>query len=329
MDFPPFAFQKDGELTGVGKDIADGMSNLCPNLEIKVVQVDWEDCWTAADGGKLGQKVANGTLDGCMTYTHARGRRDELAEFSDAILKTNPAGLLTLLDEDGHPKVDGMDDLDGRTIIDVGGWAPTKDTFKYVYNKCTFEKYSENVNLVVATGDSPNDVAMEMLRRGEGDAIFIYANQATNFADCDENSAWNCSLWEDFGSGFAYVQSGQMSYTVNGTTLALSRPGSGIREKLRPCLQEFMQTKDYYEICKKYEITNQCFPNKYFSEDIASRNPYQLETHEHTGDCSDGFCSCDVRAVPMDESGAVMSSSALAAWVFFIASTTMVIAAVF
>jgi hypothetical protein len=31
----------------------------------------------------------------------------------------------------------------------------------------------------------------------------------------------------------------------------------------------------------------------------------------------------------MDESGAAMSSSALAAWVFFIASTTMVIAAVF
>jgi hypothetical protein len=90
-----------------------------------------------------------------------------------------------------------------------------------------------------------------------------------------------------------------------------------------------MQTKDYYEICKKYEITSQCFPNQYFSEDSVSRNPYLLETHEHTGDCSDGFCACDVRAVPMDESGAVMSSSALAAWVFFIASTTMVIAAVF
>ena len=114
MDYPPFAFQEDGELVGVGKAIADGMSNLCPNLEIKVVQVDWEDCWSAEGGGKLGQAVANGTLDGCMTYTHARGRRDELAEFSDAILKPNPAGLLTLLDEYGRPMVDGMDDLDGR-----------------------------------------------------------------------------------------------------------------------------------------------------------------------------------------------------------------------
>ena len=182
MDYPPFAYKKNGELTGIGKDVADGMTNLCPNLHINVVQVDWEDCWSSKNGGQLGRAVANGTLDGCMTYTHARGRRDELAEWSDAIMKPNPAGLLTLLDESGHPLVDGMDDLEGRTIIDVGGWAPTGDTFPYVNNKCTHEKYSTNVDIIVATGDSSddnnNDVAMEMLRRGEGDAIYIYANQA-------------------------------------------------------------------------------------------------------------------------------------------------------
>ena len=117
-----------------------------------------------------------------------------------------------------------------------------------------------------------------------------------NYADCNEESDWDCTLWEDFGTGFAYVQSGQPSYSINGTTLALSRPGSGIREILRPCLQEFMQTKEYHEICQKYDITNQCFPNKYFSEEDVARNPYQLETNEQTGDCSDGFCSCDIRA---------------------------------
>ena len=117
VNYPPFAFQQDGELTGVGLDIANGMSNLCPNLEINVVEIDWELCWSSENGGQLGQAVANGTLDGCMTYTHTRGRRDELAEFSDAILlEPNPAGLLTLLDENGLPNVDGMDDLDGRTI---------------------------------------------------------------------------------------------------------------------------------------------------------------------------------------------------------------------
>jgi ABC-type amino acid transport substrate-binding protein len=30
VDYPPFAFQKDGELTGVGRE------GHCPNLEIKV-----------------------------------------------------------------------------------------------------------------------------------------------------------------------------------------------------------------------------------------------------------------------------------------------------
>lgn len=268
VDFPPYAFQTpDGELTGFGIDMANGMNNLCPKLQIKVVETAWDDCWTANDNGDgtLGEAVANGTLDGCMTYTHTRGDRDELAEFSDAILKPTAAGLLTLLDSEGNPIVDGKDDLKGRTILDVGGWAPPTDTLKYIHNKCTFEKYSQDLTQVVANGEVANDVAMQMLRDGEGDAIYIYADQANRYAKCDESSAWNCSLWEDFGTGFAYVQSGQTDYVVNGTTLALSPKGSGIREILRPCIRDFMQTKDYYDICVKYNVINECFPNQYFS----------------------------------------------------------------
>lgn len=57
-----------------------------------------------------------------MTYTHSAGVRDERADFSDAILQDNQAaGLLTLLDVDGNPLISGLDNISGRTIIDVGG----------------------------------------------------------------------------------------------------------------------------------------------------------------------------------------------------------------
>ena len=37
VDYPPYAFQTaDGELAGIGKDIADGMTALCEDIEINV-----------------------------------------------------------------------------------------------------------------------------------------------------------------------------------------------------------------------------------------------------------------------------------------------------
>ena len=94
--------------------------------------------------------------------------------------------------------------------------------------------------MIVANGDVANDVAMQILRNGTGDAIFLYAEQAQEYGVCPEGSVWNCSLWEGLGTEYAHVQTGQFGYTINGTTLSLSRKGSGIRELLRPCLQEFL-----------------------------------------------------------------------------------------
>ena len=248
VDYPPYAFQTpDGELAGFGKDVSEGMSALCPDLEIVVVQEMWANCWTSEGGGALGPSVTDGTLDGCLTYTHTMGVRDDLADFSDAILDDNKAaGLLTLLDDDGRPTVSGMDDLAGRTIIDVGGWAPTADGLGYVTNHCLDDNYSSNMTVVVADGDVANDEATRMLRAGEGDAIFIYADQADEYSQCPEGSAWNCTLWEGFGTEYAYVQTGQFGYAVNGTTLSLSRKGSGIREVLGPCMAQFLATEEYY-----------------------------------------------------------------------------------
>ncbi|KAL7526700.1 hypothetical protein ACHAWF_001879 [Thalassiosira exigua] len=295
IDYPPYAFQSDdGELAGFGKDVADGMTALCDDLEIIVVKEDWVNCWSSEGGGALGASVANGTIDGCMTYTHTQGVRDELAEFSDALLQDNrAAGLLTLLDEDGKTKVTGLDDLSGKTIIDVGGWAPTADGLTFVTNQCTGEKYAQDYTLVVADGDVANDVAMRMLRDGKGDAIFIYANHAHEYQKCPEGAAWNCTLWEGFGTEYAYIQTGQYAYAVNGTTLALSPKGSGIREKLRPCMRKFMATKEYYDICVKYDLEKLCYPNGYFPADAPAKAAYDLPTKEHEGDCSTGYCPCD------------------------------------
>jgi hypothetical protein len=44
-----------------------------------------------------------------------------------------------------------------------------------------------------------------------------------------------------------------LGHAKNGTTLALSRKGSGIGEIVNPCLQKFLKTKEYYDICKEYD----------------------------------------------------------------------------
>ena len=135
VDYPPFAYQTpNGELAGFGLDIANGMNDLCEDINIEVVQEAWENCWTSDN--QVGTSIASGKLDGCMTYTHSAGVRDERADFSDAILQDNQAaGLLTLLDDDGNPLISGLDNISGRTIIDVGGWAPTADALQFVMNK--------------------------------------------------------------------------------------------------------------------------------------------------------------------------------------------------
>ena len=85
IDYPPYAYQtKDGQLTGFAKDFADGLTALCDDLEVIVVKEEWSNCWSDSEdsnGGSLGASVANGVLDGCMTYTHTK-ERDAAAEFS-------------------------------------------------------------------------------------------------------------------------------------------------------------------------------------------------------------------------------------------------------
>ena len=295
VNWPPYAYinETTGQLAGFGKDIADGMTALCDDLTIEVVQVPWADCWSSANGGSLGAAVEDGTLDACMTYTSTWGVRQDFADFSYAILDDNrAAGLMTLL-QDGVPKVNGLSDLSGLTIIDVGGWAPTADGLGYVKNKCTDESYSSNYTLVVGDG---NDAAMKMLRDGEGDALFIYADAASTYqcAASDVQQTWDCNLWKGFGTEYAYVQTGQFGYAKNGTTLALAKKGSGVPAQINSCLSSFLQTKAYYDICVFHGFADSCYRNSFFPDNAGMQNHYNKETDELTTDCHTGYCKCPI-----------------------------------
>jgi len=296
INYPPYAYQNSttGELSGFGADIARGMNAMCTDVQIEIVQAVWSDCWSAAGGGTLGAKLENGTVDACMTYTHTQGIRNVYAEFSGGILNVNKAaGLIAPLAPNGLPLVTGQDTLLNKTVVDVGGWAPTADGLGFVENKCTGQPYSSNYTLLVG---KDNDESLRMTLNGTADAMFVYSDQAKNYqckAGVDQTE-WDCNLWAGFGKTFAYVQTGQFGYVVNGTTLALAKKGSGVAAKVNPCLQRFMETKEYYDVCQKHGLTAQCYPNQYFTAQDYVPKEYNLPTKRHTGDCTSGYCPCVV-----------------------------------
>jgi len=297
-NYPPYAERDaNGELSGFGYDIAKGMTALCDDIEIEVVHAPWSSCWSSANGGQLGEGLENGEFDACMTYTHTQGIRNHFADFSYGILNVNKAaGLIVLLNETtGQPlKVDGQSDLDGIKVVDVGGWAPTADGIGYVENKCKGQPYS--LNYEMTTAPNGNDEALRMLREGHGDAVFIYADQGYRFhKECEDPTlkpAWDCNLWKGFGKEYAYVQTGQFGYVVNGTTLALAKKGSGVVEAVNPCLTQFMQTQAYYDVCKKWDMEDSCYRNAFFPLTAKETPAYNQPTHEHVSGCDDGYCPC-------------------------------------
>jgi ABC-type amino acid transport substrate-binding protein len=293
VNYPPYAYKdaNTGKLAGFGKDIADGLTAMCSDLEIEVVEEKWSNCWSSSGGGTLGAKVDDGTIDACMTYTHTQGIRNKYADFSYGILKVNKAaGLISKL-VNGKPLVTGLDDLKGKTVVDVGGWAPTADGLGFVTNQCNGKKYSSDYTLLVGDG---NDAALTLLLNGTADAMFVYADQAYNYkCKAGVKATYNCTMWEGLGKTFAYVQTGQFGYVVNGTTLALSRKGSGVPAMVNPCLAKFMATKEYYDVCKKYKFEGSCYPNKFFPNAGKTVKIFDKKTmnHDHA-DCSGGYCPC-------------------------------------
>jgi len=226
-------------------------------------------------------------------------------DFSHSILEDNkPAGILSLL-ENGVPKVSPDSDLSDLKVVDVNGWAPTKDGLAVSNNLCTQAKFQgyEWVEPSSETKEmykNENDRALKTLLNGEADAMFVYADQAFVY-NCErddevDTAEWACDLWNGFGTNFAYIQTGMFQTAFNGTTLTMSKHGSGLPAIVNPCIDKFLKTKEYYEICKKHEFVSQCYKNEFFpfSENPVTP-PWSLPTSEQMNGCSSGYCGCSTR----------------------------------
>merc|ERR1712048_1376182 len=214
---------------------------------------------------------------------------------SDPILDVNkPAGIITRL-VDGVPHVNGLSDLAGKKVAEVTGWAPTPDTLALSTSKCTGKPFRgyEMISPVVPDGANANDVSMKMLLDGEVDALWIYGDQAHLYQCGDGVSPdWNCSLWKGFGTKYAYIQTGMITYAVAGTTLTMSKKGSGIPAIVNPCIEKFLATESYYEICKKHDVVSSCFRNQHFQTEEPPPKPWEIQAPNLKTTCADGYCPC-------------------------------------
>ena len=124
--------------------------------------------------------------------------------------------------------------------------------------------------------------------------MFVYADQAKNY-QCDGSTvaAWDCALWQGFGTEYAYVQTGQFRLRrQRHDPGAVSKKGSGVPEAINSCLAEVMATEAYYDACVKYDLVDSCYANSFFPSSGIVIHEYNKETDEHAGDCSSGYCPC-------------------------------------
>mmetsp|Transcript_32101 Transcript_32101/g.61786 ORF Transcript_32101/g.61786 Transcript_32101/m.61786 type:complete len:319 (+) Transcript_32101:1019-1975(+) len=303
-NWPPYAFinPQTGDIEGMATDMAEAMGKIC-DLDVVIGQTKWSECW--ADGS-VGLGLLNGDFHACLTYTHTKGARDRQLDFSHAFLQDNkPAGLLVRLKEDGTPEIDGNHNLEGKKVVHVSGWAPTQDGLGYSLNRCTGERFA-GYTMVPSSAELPNDDALGKLLDGTVDAMWVFVDQGENYrnAGCvpknpykqSTSPEWDCAKWAGFGTKFAYVQTGQFAHAMNGTTFAASKKGSGLNAIINPCMERFMETKEYYEVCAKHGLAHDCYPNTYFPEEFLTRSVpvWEMETRNLPTICGNGYCACPV-----------------------------------
>lgn len=158
IDYPPYAYIRKppfnstyelDEVVGVGADMIKALGEHC-NFDVTITQGKWDHCWETFH---IGKGLREGWYHGCMTFTHAAGVRNRFLDFTGSwAIKNKPAGLITRLDRNGVPHINGKDDLAGRTIVDVTGWAPTADTLYFVNNECTGTTHHSTLALYDGNG---------------------------------------------------------------------------------------------------------------------------------------------------------------------------------
>jgi len=293
-NYPPYAMWTETNPKDLGGYVVELGALFEPTCGIAVefTLVPWSGCWgdkpdslASLDIDEyVGPDIWDGRVHGCSSYTHTRGERELSLEFTDSILgKLKTAGILTRLEE-GKPIISPSQvDYTGIKLGDVTGWAPTSDTFDLTTNHCV-EGAPQFVKSDPIISDLPegNEAAINALRNGTIDALYIYADQLYNFIVAND------PLAEGFGTEFAYIHTGLDGWANNGTTFAISKRGSGLKQVLDPCIAKVVQTPEYTEICEKYFESTNC---------IGGEGPtlwYDVPMDERTDSytCADGYCTC-------------------------------------
>jgi len=57
-------------------------------------------------------------------------------------------------------------------------------------------------------------------------------------------------------------------FLINSTTLTMSKIGSGLANIVNPGIRKFLKTKDYFDICVKYDLLDLCYPNEFFAGQV-------------------------------------------------------------
>merc|ERR1719359_358540 len=320
INYPPYANLDGLHLGGYGVDFINLMNSMC-DLDITVTQVTWSECnydlppaYTTAGGyaflAEAGSKTNGGTVaktmpgsgiqqgevHGCMTYTHLFGARERIFEFTHAWTQaaSKASGLITRL-VDGKPVISPTSLLTGVKVVDVTGFAPTADLIGAATNDCVTDSPIfdlAGVTFVSPAGDG-NFEAMKVLKDGDADVLWVYAEQAE---DCMADlTASGCENWDGFGTEYAFIHMGLIVQN-NGTTVAMSKKGSGLGDVLNPWIQTVLGTEEYQALCQAggHPVDMKCFKNEYFTEDDPAMSVYATMQSARTDSntCSDGYCTC-------------------------------------
>ena len=129
--------------------------------------------------------------------------------------------------------------------------------------------------------------AISALLNGTFDALYIYADQMNNFINSGD------ALADGFGSTFAYIHTGLDAWSNNGTTLAISKRGSGLKDVLDPCIEMVAQTQNYTTLCEAHFEPASCIQNA-FSTSTNTHYWYddRMAARTDAKTCSDGYCTC-------------------------------------
>lgn len=188
-------------------------------------------------------------------------------------------------------------------------------------NDCTSSYFA--IDTLIGSDDdstcaysNANDCGLAMLMNGEADVVYLYSDQAYQYvtacaADETTSGSQICSSWNQFGAadGYAYIHTGMSEFAYAGTTLAMSKKGSGLKDVLDPCITAYLATESYYDVCVKWGLESSCFANDYFpsrrllaKDSTGTRHvgrklgsadaDYDLSTPDQADGCSNGYCSC-------------------------------------